>query len=121
MYSKIITSSAVLIFHTVNNPRLTSPEHRMAFGWYCCTPFGVQCQYDYILAGGDSVYIRIRDLRDNAGLTQKQISEIIHMHKTTYARYETGEREIPLNVAILLARYYNVSLDYLAGLTNKEK
>lgn len=38
------------------------------------------------------------------------------MHKTTYARYESGEREIPLNIAILLAKYYRVSLDYLAGL-----
>ncbi len=40
------------------------------------------------------------------------------MHKTTYSRYETGVRELPLNIAILIAKYYNVSLDYLAGLTN---
>ena len=66
-------------------------------------------------------YKRIRDLREDENLSQRQIAEILHMHKTTYARYETGEREIPFNIAILLARYYKVSLDYIAGLTqNKE-
>lgn len=66
-------------------------------------------------------YRRIRDLREDADLSQRQIAEIIHMHKTTYARYETGEREIPLNIAILLAQFYNVSLDYIAGLSNNRK
>ncbi len=51
-------------------------------------------------------YNRIRDLREDADLTQTEIARIIHMHKTTYVR--------------LLAKYYNVSLDYLAGLTNKK-
>ena len=70
-------------------------------------------------AGGiNVVYRRIRDLREDADLSQKQLAEILHMHKTTYARYETGEREIPLAVAIRLAKYHKVSLDYLAGLTN---
>ncbi len=63
-------------------------------------------------------YQRIRDLREDADLTQAEIAQIIHMHKTTYVRYESGEREIPLNIAILLAKFYKVSLDYLAGLTN---
>ena len=64
-------------------------------------------------------YPRIKDLREDRNLSQRQISEILHMHKTTYARYETGEREIPLNIAILLAKFYQVSLDYIAGLTQK--
>lgn len=63
-------------------------------------------------------YSRIRKLRENAELSQREIAEIIHMHKTTYTRYETGEREIPFNIAILLAQYYKVSLDYIAGLTD---
>ena len=67
------------------------------------------------------MYRRIKDLREDADLSQKQISEIINMHKTTYARYETGQREIPLNIAVLLAKHYKVSLDYLAGLTNNSK
>jgi len=67
------------------------------------------------------MYKRIRDLREDADLTQKQVAEILHMHKTTYTRYESGDREPPLNIAILLARQYGVSLDYLAGLTNIKK
>jgi transcriptional regulator with XRE-family HTH domain len=75
-----------------------------------------------MLTGGWQMrYERIRDLREDADLSQRQIAEIIHMHKTTYTRYETGEREIPLHIAILLAKYYHVSLDYIAGLTNKKQ
>lgn len=66
-------------------------------------------------------YTRIRDLREDENLSQRQIAEILHMHKTTYARYETGEREIPFNIAILIAKHYKVSLDYIAGLTNKKE
>lgn len=62
-------------------------------------------------------YRRIRDLREDADLSQKEIAQILHMHKTTYVRYESGEREIPFNIAILLADYYDVSLDYIAGQT----
>ena len=62
------------------------------------------------------IYPRIRDLREDRDLSQRQLAEILHMHKTTYARYETGEREIPFHVAILLAKHYKVSLDYIAGL-----
>ena len=72
-----------------------------------------------MLTEDSELYKRIRNLREDADLSQRQIAEIINMHKTTYARYETGEREIPFNIAILLAKYYKVSLDYLAGLTNK--
>lgn len=64
-------------------------------------------------------YRRIRDLREDADLSQRQLAEELGMYKTTYARYERGEREIPLDVAIRLAKYYGVSLDYLAGLTNE--
>jgi len=66
-------------------------------------------------------YTRIKDLREDADLSQRQIAEILYMHKTTYTRYETGEREIPFNIAILLAKHYKVSLDYIAGLTNNKK
>lgn len=65
-------------------------------------------------------YNRIKDLREDANLSQRQIAEILHMHKTTYARYETGEREVPLNIAILIAKHHKVSLDYIAGLTQSK-
>jgi len=79
--------------------------------------------FDIIVSRGDFVskYQRIRDLREDKDLTQKEISEILHMHKNTYIRYESGEREIPFNIAILLAKFYDVSLDYIAGLTNKTR
>jgi len=66
-------------------------------------------------------YRRIRDLREDTDLSQREIAEILHMHKTTYTRYETGEREIPLNIAILLAKHYKVSLDYIAGLSEHKE
>ena len=65
------------------------------------------------------MYKRIRELREDGDFTQKQIAELLHLHKTTYIRYETGAREIPFNIAISLAKHYDVSLDYLAGLTDK--
>lgn len=67
------------------------------------------------------LYQRLKDLREDENLSQRQLSEILHMHKTTYARYETGEREIPFNIAIMLAKYYKVSLDYIAGLTQDKE
>lgn len=75
-----------------------------------------------MLAGGNDLsYKRIKDLREDIDLSQRELSEIIHMHKTTYTRYETGEREIPFNIAILLAKFYNVSLDYIAGISDNRE
>ena len=62
-------------------------------------------------------YKRLRDLREDHDLTQKDVAEKLYMHTTQYRRYESGERTIPLDTAIALCRLYNVSLDYLAGLT----
>ena len=66
-----------------------------------------------------AVYQRVRDLREDSDKTQKQIAEHLNMQLTVYQRYERGERELPLWVAIKLADYYHVSLDYLVGRTNK--
>ena len=57
---------------------------------------------------------RLRDLREDNDKTQSQIAEMLNMHLTVYQRYERGEREIPFWVAIKLADYYKVSLDYIA-------
>ena len=62
---------------------------------------------------------RIRDLREDADLTQVKMAEVLHMQPTQYRRYENGEREVPLNIAIQIARYFKVSLDYLAGISDK--
>lgn len=64
-------------------------------------------------------YPRLRDLREDADLTQVQLVEILGMQKTTYTNYEQGKREIPFWLVIKLAKFYNVTIDYIAGLTNQ--
>ena len=73
--------------------------------------------------GGDFVhnYKRVRDLREDADMTQKEVAEKLYLHLTQYRRYECGESEIPLNIAISIACLYDVSLDYIAGITNEKK
>lgn len=66
-------------------------------------------------------YQRLKDLKEDADLTQKQVAELIGVSMNHYGKYERGETDIPLEKAILLAKYYDVSLDYLAGLSNQKK
>lgn len=66
-------------------------------------------------------YQRITDLREDKDLKQSVIAALLGTSQTQYSRWERGEREIPLHHAITLARYYQVSLDYLTGLTNNKK
>lgn len=68
-----------------------------------------------------STYRRIRDLREDNDLTVREFASILHMQKTTYHNYEIGKREIPLNIAIMIADYYGVSLDYLCEREIKDK
>lgn len=62
--------------------------------------------------------LRIRDLREDSDLKQRQVAEYLLCDQSLYSKYERGERQLPLELAVKLARYYNVSLDYLVGLTN---
>lgn len=66
------------------------------------------------------IYTRLRDLREDRDLNQTQIAEILNTTQTQYSRWERGAQEIPLHHFISLAKFYKVSLDYLAGLTNKK-
>ena len=61
-------------------------------------------------------YQRLRDLREDNDLTQTDVGKILGMKYPQYARYELGIQELPMHHFITLAKYYNVSLDYLAGL-----
>jgi len=54
-------------------------------------------------------YPRLRDLREDADLTQDELIKLLHMHKTTYTNYEQGKREPPFELIIRLAELYNVS------------
>ena len=64
------------------------------------------------------MYPRIRDLREDKDLNQTQIAKMLGMSQTGYSKYETGENDIPTDILIKLARFYNTSIDYLLGETN---
>ena len=61
---------------------------------------------------------RIRALREDNDLTQKEIAAILNMSQTGYSKYETGENDIPTKILIDLAKYYNTSIDYIVGLSD---
>lgn len=67
------------------------------------------------------MYERIRNLREDKDLTQKQIGEILNMSQTGYNQYEIGKNDIPTVVLIKLAKFYNTSVDYLLNLTDEIK
>ena len=67
------------------------------------------------------MYRRIRELREDHDLLQKQLAEYLHCSQVAYSRYELGTRDIPTQVLISLAKYYNTSVDYLLGLTTKKE
>ena len=62
--------------------------------------------------------MRIKDLREDMDLTQKELAEYLHIKQNTYLQYENGQRQIPINCLIALARLYNTSVDYILRLTD---
>ena len=64
------------------------------------------------------MYPRLRDLREDKDLSQKQIAQLLDMSQTGYSKYETGENDIPTQILIKLADFYNTSVDYILGRTN---
>ena len=67
------------------------------------------------------IYQRLRDLREDNDKKQEDIALILEISRQQYQLYESGKRELPMHHFITLARYYNVSLDYLAGILNTPK
>lgn len=65
-------------------------------------------------------YSRIRDLREDRDLTQREMGEILSCSQRVYSNYERGELDIPTDILIKLAKFYNTSTDYILGLTNKK-
>lgn len=63
-------------------------------------------------------YKRIRDMRIDRGLTQKEVAKVINVKQNTYSQYEIGVLNYPLDVVIKLAEFYETSVDYLVGLTD---
>lgn len=66
------------------------------------------------------MYRRIRELREDADLTQKQMSAILHCSQQVYSNYELGQRDIPTSILIALAKHFKTSTDYILGLTDKK-
>ena len=65
--------------------------------------------------------LRIRDLREDRDLTQQEIADLLLCDQSLYSKYERGERPLPLELAVKLAVHYNVSLDYMVGLSDKKE
>lgn len=65
--------------------------------------------------------LRLRELRIAQGLTQEQVSKYIYVNQSMYCRYESGKLSLPLKSAEILAALYNVSMDYLMGLSDERK
>ena len=66
-------------------------------------------------------YQRLKDLREDFDKKQGDIAEILSISRQQYQLYESGKRELPMHHFIVLAKYYNVSLDYLAGIVQEPK
>lgn len=65
--------------------------------------------------------LRIRDIRENHDLTQRQVAQVLLCDQSLYSKYERGERDIPLKSMVQLARFYQTSVDYLVGLTENRQ
>lgn len=66
------------------------------------------------------MYQRIRDLREDADLSQTELAAKLGMSQTGYSKYETGENDIPTAILIKLSKIYNVSVDYMLGISNEK-
>ena len=65
-----------------------------------------------------NMFVRIRDLREDNDLTQREIAEYLFCDQSLYSKYERGLRDVPVEIIIQLAKYYNTSTDYILGLTD---
>ena len=67
------------------------------------------------------MYKRIRDLREDHDLTQTELAKILNCSQQVYSNYELGQRDIPTDILIKLANFYNVSTDYILGISDQTK
>lgn len=66
-------------------------------------------------------YSRLKDLREDSDLVQKEVAAVLGIDQRVYSNYETGKREIPTRFVVKLAKFYHTSADYILGLTNDPK
>ncbi|MBQ8688885.1 MAG: helix-turn-helix transcriptional regulator [Clostridia bacterium] len=67
------------------------------------------------------VYRRIRDLREDHDLTQKEVARKLNCSQQVYSNYELGQRDIPTDILIKISALYNVSVDYILGISDNPK
>ena len=67
------------------------------------------------------IYRRVRDLREDRDLTQREVSCALNCSQQVYSNYELGQRDIPTDILIKLSRFYNVSVDYILGISDDPK
>lgn len=65
--------------------------------------------------------MRLRELREDQDLTQQAVADYLHIRQNTYSQYETGQRQLPLELLIALAIYYHTSTDYILELTDQRE
>lgn len=65
-------------------------------------------------------FSKLKDLREDHDMTQEEVAKYLNMNRNVYRRYETGEREVPVWALIELAKLYEVSTDYLLGISDKK-
>ena len=65
--------------------------------------------------------MRLRELREDSDIKQREIAKYLNIQQNTYSQYETGERQIPIEMLIALAKFYKTSTDYILGLTDEKK
>ena len=65
--------------------------------------------------------MRIKELREDKDITQREIADYLHIKQNTYSQYENGQRQLPIECLIALSKYYNTSTDYILGLTDERK
>ena len=65
--------------------------------------------------------MRLKDLREDADIKQEELAKYLHIKQNTYSQYENNQRQLPIEILISLAKFYNVSTDYILGLTNTKE
>jgi len=65
--------------------------------------------------------MRLKDIREDRDMTQKKIAEYLHIRQNTYSQYETGQRQLPIDVLVKLADFFGTSADYILGITDESK
>lgn len=65
--------------------------------------------------------MRLKDIREDRDLTQREVADYLHIRQNTYSQYENGQRALPIDTLIKLARYFDMSTDYILGLTDEDR